>query len=64
MDVTTTDHMSYTDRDAPAIQLIESVLFYHMDRDTPVTCRGPYWKRLLWHTQRSSTTATSSNEGR
>ena len=35
MDLTTTGDMSHIDRDAPSIQLIESPLFYHTDRDTP-----------------------------
>jgi hypothetical protein len=35
MDATTTGDMSHIDRDAPSVQLIESALFYHTDRDRP-----------------------------
>ena len=35
MDTTTTGDMSHIDRDAPSVQLIESPLFYHTDRDNP-----------------------------
>ncbi len=35
MDPFTTGDMSHCDHDAPAIQLIESAVFYHTDRDTP-----------------------------
>jgi hypothetical protein len=35
MDPFTTGDMSHCDHDAPAIQLIESAVFYHTDQDTP-----------------------------
>lgn len=41
MDPYTTGDMSHCDHDAPAIQLIESAVFYHTDHDTPEIVPAP-----------------------
>jgi hypothetical protein len=41
MDPFTTGDMSHCDHDAPAIQLIESAVFYHTDHDTPEIVPAP-----------------------
>jgi hypothetical protein len=41
MDPFTTGDMSHCDHDAPAIQLIESAVFYHTDQDTPEIVPAP-----------------------
>jgi hypothetical protein len=41
MDPFTTGDMSHCDHDAPAIQLIESAVFYHTDHDTPDIVPAP-----------------------
>lgn len=41
MDPYTTADMSHCDHDAPALQLIESAVFYHTDHDTPEIVPAP-----------------------